>query len=77
MEASRSLGVGIESVCGGKQSCGKCRIRIESGTFERFGIVSLPDHLSQFTEEGPNSSEKRSGRRVSVWPVPLQSVGMF
>ena len=51
MEASRSLGVGIESVCGGKQSCGKCRIRIESGTFERYGIVSLPDHFSQFTEE--------------------------
>jgi uncharacterized 2Fe-2S/4Fe-4S cluster protein (DUF4445 family) len=45
------LGVGIESVCGGKKSCGKCRIRIESGTFDRFGITSLPDHLSPFTEE--------------------------
>ena len=51
LEASRSLGVGIESVCGGKKSCGKCRIRIESGTFDRFGITSLPDHLSPFTEE--------------------------
>jgi uncharacterized 2Fe-2S/4Fe-4S cluster protein (DUF4445 family) len=51
LEASRSLGVGIESVCGGKKSCGKCRIRIESGIFDRFGITSLPDHLSPFTEE--------------------------
>ena len=51
LEASRSLGVDIESVCGGKKSCGKCRIRIESGTFDRFGITSLPDHLSPFTEE--------------------------
>jgi len=51
LEASRSLGVGIESVCGGKKSCGKCRIRIESGIFDRLGITSLPDHLSPFTEE--------------------------
>jgi uncharacterized 2Fe-2S/4Fe-4S cluster protein (DUF4445 family) len=51
LEASRSLGVDIESVCGGKKSCGKCRIRVESGTFDRFGITSLPDHLSPFTEE--------------------------
>ena len=59
LEAARSLGVGIESVCGGKQSCGKCRIRIESGTFDRFGITSLPDHLSPFTEaEGKFIGEK-------------------
>jgi uncharacterized 2Fe-2S/4Fe-4S cluster protein (DUF4445 family) len=51
LEISRSLGVGIESVCGGKKSCGKCRIRIESGIFDRFEITSLPDHLSPFTEE--------------------------
>lgn len=51
LEASRSLGVGIESVCGGKKSCGKCRIRIESGTYDHFGITSLPNHLSPFTEE--------------------------
>ena len=51
LEASRMLGVGIESVCGGKKSCGKCRIRIESGSFDRHGIHSHPDHLSPFTEE--------------------------
>ena len=51
LEASRLLGVGIESVCGGKKSCGKCRIRIESETFDRYGITSFHDHLSPFTEE--------------------------
>ncbi len=51
LEAARFLGVGIESVCGGKKSCGKCRIRIEPGTFGRYGITSRPDHLSPFTEE--------------------------
>jgi uncharacterized 2Fe-2S/4Fe-4S cluster protein (DUF4445 family) len=51
LEAARSLGVEIESVCGGKKSCGKCLIRIETGTFERYGITSHPDHLSHLTDE--------------------------
>ncbi|MHB8908231.1 MAG: ASKHA domain-containing protein [Syntrophales bacterium] len=51
LEAAQSLGVGIESLCGGNGSCGKCRVRIESGTFERYGVTSLPVHLSPFTEE--------------------------
>jgi len=51
LEASRSLGVGIESVCGGKKTCGKCRIRIETESLDRSGITSLPDHLSPFSEE--------------------------
>jgi uncharacterized 2Fe-2S/4Fe-4S cluster protein (DUF4445 family) len=51
LEASRLLGVGIESVCGGKISCGKCRIRVEPGTFDRYGVTSSFDHLSPFTEE--------------------------
>ena len=51
LEASRILDVGIESVCGGKKSCGKCRIRIEPGSFDRHGIHSHPDPLSPFTEE--------------------------
>lgn len=51
LEAARSLGVQIESLCGGKQSCGKCLIRIETGTFERYGISSHPDHLSPVTAE--------------------------
>ncbi|MHB9098015.1 MAG: 2Fe-2S iron-sulfur cluster-binding protein, partial [Syntrophales bacterium] len=51
LEAAQSLGVGIESLCGGNGSCGKCRVRIESGTFERYGITSLSEHLSPITEE--------------------------
>ncbi len=51
LEAARILGVGIESVCGGKKSCGKCKIRIDSGNPDRHGIHSLPDHISPITEE--------------------------
>jgi uncharacterized 2Fe-2S/4Fe-4S cluster protein (DUF4445 family) len=31
LEAARSLGVGIESVCGGKQACGKCKVVVVDG----------------------------------------------
>ncbi len=40
MEAARKLGAGIESVCGGKGTCGKCRIKIEQGRFPKYGIKS-------------------------------------
>ena len=40
LEAARQLGAGLESVCGGKGSCGKCKIRIEKGYFPKYGISS-------------------------------------
>ncbi len=45
-EASRQLGVDIETICGEKTTCGKCKVRIEEGFFERYGIDSRRDHLS-------------------------------
>jgi len=48
LDASRELGVDIESVCGGKQRCGKCKVRIEEGRFERLGIRSSPSHASDW-----------------------------
>ncbi len=40
LEASQKLGAGIESVCGGKGICGKCKVRIEEGFFAKYGINS-------------------------------------
>ena len=45
-EASISLGVEIEGVCGEKAICGKCKVRIEEGVFEKYGISSSREHLS-------------------------------
>lgn len=46
LDAARSLGVEIESTCGGVMRCSKCRVRIEEGFFERFGTESSMTHLS-------------------------------
>ena len=67
LEASRELGVEIESICGGEKVCGKCKIKLEEGFFERYGIKSHPKHLSPFTEEEKEfikESEKKEGYRL-------------
>jgi len=56
LEASRELGVGIESLCGGEKTCGKCKVKILEGK------------LSPFTnEEGKwiTESERSEGYRLS------------
>ena len=46
-EAARQLGVEIESICAENATCGKCKVVIEQGTFERYGITSKREHLSR------------------------------
>lgn len=53
LEASRLLGVGIESVCGGKNFCGKCRVRIEPESAEL--ISPFTDEESRFISDDDRS----------------------
>lgn len=46
LSAARSLGVEIESICGGRQTCGKCQVAVEEGVFAKHAITSASDHLS-------------------------------
>jgi uncharacterized 2Fe-2S/4Fe-4S cluster protein (DUF4445 family) len=50
LEAAQSLGVDIEGLCGSKKVCGKCKVRIEEGYFEKDNIESGMSHLSPLTE---------------------------
>ncbi len=63
LDAARQLGVDIESICGGKGTCGKCKVRIEEGYFEKDALESRMSHLSPLLdverkfikpEDGPN-----------------------
>ncbi len=51
LEAARGMGVEIESICGGRLTCGKCRVNIEEGNFSKHGILSGSDHVSPPGEE--------------------------
>lgn len=46
LDAARSLGVEIESICGGRLTCGKCKVQIEEGHFAKHGITSSASHLT-------------------------------
>jgi uncharacterized 2Fe-2S/4Fe-4S cluster protein (DUF4445 family) len=45
LEAAQSLGVDIEALCGNKKVCGKCKVRIEEGYFEKDNIESGMAHI--------------------------------
>lgn len=46
LEAARQLGVYVESVCGGRATCGRCQIEIQEGNFAKHGITSSNTHIS-------------------------------
>jgi uncharacterized 2Fe-2S/4Fe-4S cluster protein (DUF4445 family) len=64
LQAAQSLGVDIEALCGNKKVCGKCKVRIEEGYFEKdniesgmahiFPVVPSPDELKHIKpQDGP------------------------
>jgi uncharacterized 2Fe-2S/4Fe-4S cluster protein (DUF4445 family) len=67
VEASRRLGVDIEAPCGEKQICGKCKIRIEKGSFKKLDIESSYLHAGPWQsgeEKYISPEEKEKGYRM-------------
>lgn len=58
-EAARQLGVEIESICAENATCGKCKVVVEDGTFERYGITSKREHLSAPSAEETDYFRRR------------------
>ena len=46
LDAARQLGVAIESICGGRLTCAKCKVRVEEGDFAKHGIRSSAGHVT-------------------------------
>jgi uncharacterized 2Fe-2S/4Fe-4S cluster protein (DUF4445 family) len=61
LQAARSLGVDIDSVCGGRGLCGRCQVLVAEGEFAKHGLSSSSASLSPFSEP-----EKRFSRRVPL-----------
>jgi uncharacterized 2Fe-2S/4Fe-4S cluster protein (DUF4445 family) len=59
LEAARSLGVDIDSVCGGRALCGRCQVSVSEGEFPKHGIVSSEGHLSEAGDAEIAFSERR------------------
>lgn len=44
LSAARGLGGDLDSVCGGRGICGRCKIGVGVGDFPKHGLVSRRDH---------------------------------
>jgi uncharacterized 2Fe-2S/4Fe-4S cluster protein (DUF4445 family) len=68
LDAVRKLGAGVESVCGGKGVCGKCKIIIEEGYFPKYRITSAiasTKAKSKANEKFLNKLQMRRGYRLA------------
>ena len=75
LKAARSLGVDIDSVCGGRGLCGRCQIEVGSGEFAKHGITSRPSHVSEWNQTEERFRTKRgmaAGRRLSCQALLLK-----
>ena len=68
LEAARQLGVYVESVCGGRATCGRCQVSVQEGRFAKHGITSSNAHLSPIGPKEERYDRVRGlpeGRRLS------------
>ena len=68
LDAARSLGVDIDSVCGGRALCGRCQVQPAIGEFAKHGVISRAENLSPFSETEQRYAQENDiadGRRLS------------
>ncbi|NIZ08812.1 ASKHA domain-containing protein [Pseudooceanicola sp. HF7] len=77
LQAARSLGVDLDSVCGGRGICSKCQITPSYGDFSKHGVTVHPDALSDWNKVEQRYEDKRGlkpGRRLGCQAQVLRDV---
>jgi uncharacterized 2Fe-2S/4Fe-4S cluster protein (DUF4445 family) len=64
LDAARQLGVDVDSICGGRQTCGKCKVLLEDGAFAKYAIESVAGHAT------PAGAEERDYFARHGWGEP-------
>ena len=67
LQAARTLGVDLDSVCGGRGICSRCQITPSYGEFSKHGLTSRENALSEWNKVEARYKEKRGlreGRRL-------------
>ncbi len=68
LQAARTLGVDIDSVCGGRGICGRCQVLVAEGEFAKHGVRSTAQSVSAVSEVELRYASRRgltAGRRLS------------
>jgi uncharacterized 2Fe-2S/4Fe-4S cluster protein (DUF4445 family) len=74
LAAARTLGVDLDSVCGGRGICGRCQVDVAQGDFAKHAIRSSADHLTPWGEveqryalkRGPFALNRRLGCQAGI-----------
>jgi uncharacterized 2Fe-2S/4Fe-4S cluster protein (DUF4445 family) len=68
LHAARTLGVDVDSVCGGRALCGRCQVLVMEGDFSKHGVNSRAANLSPLSDAEQQFSSRRplpEGHRLS------------
>ncbi len=68
LDAAHSLGVDIDSVCGGRALCGRCQVEVAEGEFAKHGISSSAGNVSPIGDAETTFAKRRgidASRRLS------------
>jgi uncharacterized 2Fe-2S/4Fe-4S cluster protein (DUF4445 family) len=68
LSAARTLGVDIDSVCGGRALCTRCQVLIAEGEFAKHNVRSSAEHLSAMSAAEQGLAGRKllaAGRRLS------------
>ena len=68
LSAARTLGVDVDSVCGGRGICGRCQVLIAEGEFAKHGVRSGSASVSPLSETEQRYAKRRglpAGHRLS------------
>ncbi len=79
LQAARSLGVDLDSVCGGRALCGRCQVVVTEGELSKHGIDSRLENLSARGETESRYSERRklaNNRRLGCQALLLGDVAI-
>ncbi len=77
LEAARSLGVDLDTVCGGRGICGRCQVVPSFGEFPKHGIRASPESLSEWNAVEERYRSKRglaAGRRLGCQAAALSDI---
>jgi len=68
LQAARTLGVDVDSVCGGRALCGRCQVLVMQGDFPKHRVNSRPENLSPLSDAERSYGKRRKlpeGHRLS------------
>jgi len=77
LEASRQLGVDIETTCGGRETCGKCKVRLDNGAPGNSGELTAVSGWAESEKKYINEEQKQAGYRLACATKVFEDLAVY